>query len=127
MPMSRMGPSSECTPLTIRTGARSDRRVDRPSYSPLSSSFIPGEPSGDSAALANCVLRNPLDHMHGIIVLRKLLSVWRASGSPDSIEYALVVGFLTLSAAAALPGVAMIVSTMFSSITSVLTPAVAGG
>lgn len=79
-----------------------------------------------SAELAHGVHRKPLDHMRGIIVLRKLLSVWRAPGSPDPIEYALVVGFLTLSAVAALPGVAMIVSTMFSSITSVLTPAVAG-
>jgi Flp pilus assembly pilin Flp len=63
--------------------------------------------------------------MHGIIVLRKLLSVWRTPGSLDPIEYALVAGFLTLFTIAALPGVAMSVSTMFSSITSVLTPAVA--
>ena len=70
--------------------------------------------------------RKPLDDMHGIIVLRKLLSVWRVPGSPDPIEYALVAAFLTLSAVAALPGVAMSVNTMFSSITSVLTPAVAG-
>jgi Flp pilus assembly pilin Flp len=80
-----------------------------------------------SAALANGVHYNPLDHMHGIIVLKKLLSVWRAPGSPDPIEYALVVGFLTLSTVAALPGLVMSVSAMFSSITSVLTPAVAGG
>jgi pilus assembly protein Flp/PilA len=47
-----------------------------------------------------------------------LLKIWLDSQGQDLIEYALVAGFLALSAAAVLPGVASSISVILSKIAS---------
>ncbi len=48
------------------------------------------------------------------------LELWRNSRGQDLIEYALMAGFVAVSAGAIMPGVAKSLSTIFSKIASVM-------
>jgi Flp pilus assembly pilin Flp len=48
------------------------------------------------------------------------LQVWKDKRGQDLIEYALMVGFVAVTAGAIMPGVATSISTIFSKITSVM-------
>ncbi len=48
------------------------------------------------------------------------LKVWKDNRGQDLIEYALMVGFVAVTAGAIMPGVATSISTIFSKITSVM-------
>jgi pilus assembly protein Flp/PilA len=51
------------------------------------------------------------------------IQIWKDSHGQDLIEYALMAGFVAVSAGAIMPGVANSISTVFSKISSVLTAA----
>jgi pilus assembly protein Flp/PilA len=51
------------------------------------------------------------------------LKIWMDSSGQDLIEYALMAGFVAVSAGAIMPGVASKISTIFSRIASVTTAA----
>ena len=55
------------------------------------------------------------------IVLK--MKVWKDTRGQDLIEYALMAGFVAVSAGAIMPGVASSISTIFSKIASVMTQA----
>jgi Flp pilus assembly pilin Flp len=61
---------------------------------------------------------------HSVESLKRLLK--KTSGQ-DLIEYALMAGFVAVSAGAIMPGVATSISTIFSSIASVMTGAASQG
>ena len=61
--------------------------------------------------------------MRSLIMLLWKLRVWRDNHGQDLIEYALMAGFVALSAGAIMPGVATSISTIFSKISSVMTAA----
>lgn len=48
------------------------------------------------------------------------LSIWKHTAGQDLIEYALMAGFVAVSAGAIMPGVASSVSTIFSKVGSVM-------
>jgi Flp pilus assembly pilin Flp len=48
------------------------------------------------------------------------LKIWKDKRGQDLIEYALMVGFVAVTAGAIMPGVATSISTIFSKITSVM-------
>jgi Flp pilus assembly pilin Flp len=52
---------------------------------------------------------------------------WKDKRGQDLIEYALMAGFVAVSAGAIMPGVASSISTIFSSIASVMTGAASQG
>lgn len=52
-----------------------------------------------------------------------LAGIWRDKRGQDLIEYALMAGFVAVAAGAVMPGVAGSISTIFSSVSSVLTNA----
>jgi pilus assembly protein Flp/PilA len=52
-----------------------------------------------------------------------LLRIWRDRRGQDLIEYALMAGFVAVSAGAIMPGVAGSVSTIFSKVASVMSSA----
>ncbi|MGD1094618.1 MAG: Flp family type IVb pilin [Bryobacteraceae bacterium] len=49
------------------------------------------------------------------------LRVWKSTVGQDLIEYALMAGFVAVSAGAIMPGVANSISTIFSKVASVMT------
>jgi pilus assembly protein Flp/PilA len=49
--------------------------------------------------------------------------IWKDTRGQDLIEYALMAGFVAVAAGAIMPGVASSISTIFSSISSVMTVA----
>jgi len=51
------------------------------------------------------------------------LRIWKDTRGQDLIEYALMAGFVAVTAGAIMPGVATSISTIFSKISSVLTNA----
>jgi pilus assembly protein Flp/PilA len=51
------------------------------------------------------------------------LRIWRDTRGQDLIEYALMAGFVSLAAAAIMPGLATSISTIFSKVASTLTAA----
>ncbi len=53
-------------------------------------------------------------------------TVWRQRSGQDLIEYALMAGFVAVSAGAIMPGVATSISKIFSKVASVLSSANAG-
>ena len=48
------------------------------------------------------------------------MQIWKDNHGQDLIEYALMAGFVAVSAGAIMPGVASSVSTIFSKVSSVL-------
>jgi pilus assembly protein Flp/PilA len=48
------------------------------------------------------------------------MQIWKDNQGQDLIEYALMAGFVAVSAGAIMPGVASSVSTIFSKVSSVL-------
>lgn len=54
-----------------------------------------------------------------------VLKVWRDTRGQDLIEYALMAGFVAVSAAAAMPSIVTSISTVFSQVGSVLSVAAA--
>jgi pilus assembly protein Flp/PilA len=55
------------------------------------------------------------------------LRIWADIQGQDLVEYALMAGFVAVSAGAIMPGVATSISTIFSSIASVMTGAASQG
>jgi pilus assembly protein Flp/PilA len=55
------------------------------------------------------------------------LKIWKDTRGQDLIEYALMAGFVAISAAAIMPGVASSLSTIFGKVSTVLTSAAANG
>ena len=51
------------------------------------------------------------------------MRIWKDTAGQDFIEYALMAGFVAVSAGALMPGVATNISVVFSKVTSVLTAA----
>jgi pilus assembly protein Flp/PilA len=51
------------------------------------------------------------------------LQIWMDTGGQDLIEYALMAGFVAVSAGAIMPGVATSISTIFSKVRSVMSAA----
>ena len=51
------------------------------------------------------------------------LRLWRETHGQDLIEYALMAGFVAVSAGAIMPGVSTSISTIFSKVSSVMTRA----
>jgi Flp pilus assembly pilin Flp len=63
-----------------------------------------------------------------IILVRLLtLRIWFASDGQDLIEYALMAGFVAVTAGALMPGIASSISVTFSKIANALTSASAQG
>lgn len=62
-------------------------------------------------------LRNRLRYWDQVLVR---LQLWKDNHGQDLIEYALMAGFVAVSAGAIMPGVASSVSTIFSKVSSVL-------
>ena len=55
------------------------------------------------------------------------LHIWKESQGQDLIEYALMAGFVAVSAGAIMPGVASNVSTIFSKISSTMSKSAGNG
>jgi len=53
------------------------------------------------------------------------LKIWKDQNGQDLIEYALMAGFVAVSAGAIMPGVATSISTIFSKVASVMSGAAA--
>jgi Flp pilus assembly pilin Flp len=53
------------------------------------------------------------------------LKIWSDNRGQDLIEYALMAGFVSVAAAAIMPGISTSISTIFSSIASTMTAAAA--
>ena len=51
------------------------------------------------------------------------LMIWKDQNGQDLIEYALMAGFVAVSAGAIMPGISTSISTIFSKIASVMTRA----
>jgi Flp pilus assembly pilin Flp len=58
--------------------------------------------------------------MIGTRTLTVLARTWRDRRGQDLIEYALMAGFVAVTAGAIMPGVASSISTVFSSVASVM-------
>jgi Flp pilus assembly pilin Flp len=58
-----------------------------------------------------------------VMVPYRLGRLWKETLAQDMIEYALMAGFMAVAAGAFMPGVATIISTIFSQIASVMTAA----
>jgi Flp pilus assembly pilin Flp len=58
-----------------------------------------------------------------ISMTRKLAALWKQTGGQDFIEYALLAGFVAVTAGAIMPGVINDISTIFSKVQSILTAA----
>lgn len=61
--------------------------------------------------------------MHSFKNLVYLLKIWTDSKGQDLIEYALMAGFVAVSAGAIMPSVASSISQIFSQVASVLSSA----
>lgn len=61
-----------------------------------------------------------MDQLHSLAFFAR---IWRDQLGQDLIEYALMAGFVAVAAAAAVPGIATSISTIFSQVGSVLTTA----
>ena len=53
------------------------------------------------------------------------LKIWKDQNGQDLIEYALMAGFVAVTAGAIMPGVARSISTIFSKVASVMSAAAA--
>ncbi len=56
-------------------------------------------------------------HINQLVVR---MQIWKDNHGQDLIEYALMAGFVAVSAGAVMPGVASSISTIFSKVSSVL-------
>ncbi len=56
-------------------------------------------------------------HINQLVVR---MQIWKDNHGQDLIEYALMAGFVAVSAGAIMPGVASSISTIFSKVSSVL-------
>jgi Flp pilus assembly pilin Flp len=65
--------------------------------------------------------------MNGTKALVSLMRAWRDRRGQDLIEYALMAGFVAVTAGAIMPGVSSSISTIFSSVASVMDAASAQG
>jgi pilus assembly protein Flp/PilA len=61
--------------------------------------------------------------MRSLITLLWKLRIWTDERGQDLIEYALMAGFVALSAGAIMPGVATSISKIFSKVASTMTAA----
>jgi pilus assembly protein Flp/PilA len=61
--------------------------------------------------------------MIGRKALASLIRAWRDRRGQDLIEYALMAGFVAVTAGAIMPGVTSSISTIFSSVASVMSAA----
>jgi Flp pilus assembly pilin Flp len=55
-----------------------------------------------------------------ISIRRKLAALWKHTGGQDFIEYALLAGFVAVTAGAIMPGVVNDISTIFSKVKSIM-------
>ena len=55
------------------------------------------------------------------------LKIWKDQQGQDLIEYALMAGFVAVSAGAIMPDISTSISTIFSKVASVITTASTGG
>jgi pilus assembly protein Flp/PilA len=55
------------------------------------------------------------------------LRIWKDTRGQDLVEYALMAGFVAVAAAAVMPGISDFIKSIFSKITSVMTPTTTGG
>jgi Flp pilus assembly pilin Flp len=53
------------------------------------------------------------------------MKIWKDNRGQDLIEYALMAGFVAVSAGAIMPGVAASINTIFSEVNSIMTAAAA--
>ena len=58
-----------------------------------------------------------------ISIPKKLAALWKQTGGQDFIEYALLAGFIAVTAGAIMPGVINNISTIFSKVQSIMTAA----
>ena len=65
--------------------------------------------------------------MHLLVTALWRLRLWRDTHGQDLIEYALMAGFVAVSAGAIMPGVADSISTIFSKVASVIDEAAETG
>ena len=65
--------------------------------------------------------------MNGTKALVSLMRAWRDRRGQDLIEYALMAGFVAVTAGAIMPGVSSSISTIFSSVASVMDSAAGQG
>ena len=63
--------------------------------------------------------------MKTVITLMWKLSIWTDNHGQDLIEYALMAGFVAVSAGAVMPGVATSISKIFSKVASSMTASAA--
>lgn len=75
-----------------------------------------------AAVLSACRISTGEAYMRYIVLV---LKVWRDTRGQDLIEYALMAGFVAVSAAAAMPSIVTSISTVFSQVGSVLSVAAA--
>jgi pilus assembly protein Flp/PilA len=61
--------------------------------------------------------------VNALTAMGNCAKVWKDTHGQDLIEYALMAGFVAVSAGAIMPGVANSISTVFSKISSALTAA----
>lgn len=54
---------------------------------------------------------------------KKLAALWKQTGGQDFIKYALLAGFVAVTAGAIMPGVISDISTIFSKVQSIMTAA----
>ncbi len=59
--------------------------------------------------------------------LRCRMRIWNDTRGQDLIEYALMAGFVAVTAGSIMPGVSESMSTIFSKVASVMTRAASGG
>jgi len=62
-----------------------------------------------------------------VIAVKERLRLWTDTHGQDLIEYALMAGFVAVSAGAIMPGVASSISTIFSKVASVMSRAATQG
>ena len=53
-------------------------------------------------------------------IVKLLTTLWKRTGGQDLIEYALLAGFVAVTAGAIMPGVVNDISTIFSKVKSIL-------
>jgi pilus assembly protein Flp/PilA len=58
--------------------------------------------------------------MHRIINIALKMKIWKDTRGQDLVEYALMAGFVAVSAGAIMPGVASSINVIFSQINSIM-------
>ena len=72
---------------------------------------------------ANQVRPKEINRMKKLISLVVRFQIWRDNRGQDLIEYALMAGFVAVSAGALMPNISSSISTVFSKVGSVMTGA----